>query len=418
MVVKKADMGAARFSKTEIRKESAHFAKRWQTTTSEAGEKQTFWNEFFNLFGVDKKVKAAFEALGKRASTGGRGSIDLIYPNQMAVEHKSKGKDLEQALGQLMDYLPEMVSESITPWLLVVSDFETIKWLNTLNHQEGEFRLSELPNNLHIFWWLAGHESPNESFKNEEECNFKATDIMASLHDSLSDSGYPEEDRRIWMTRILFCMFADDTGIWDRALFHAFIAHSTKDDGSDLGPRVAEIFQTLNTPDSKRSKLLTEEMRDFSYINGDLFEEQISIPACDRDIRDNLLRACQFNWASISPAIFGSMFQNVMTKEERRSLGAHYTEESKILRVINPLCIDDLKSKLDQCNSLEKLLAFHEKLSSLKFLDPACGCGNFLIITYREIRKIEASLIEKIQKEEYKRSQRTKKKRLSPGQFV
>ena len=411
-------MRTADTSKGTIRQNSLAFAERWASATSEQAERQTFWNELLSVFGIDRKEVAAFEALASRASTGNHGWVDLIYPNQMAVEHKSAGEDLDKAMDQLFDYLPRLIHDSITPWLLVVCDFGNFKWKNLANNTSGEFTLSALADNIHLFWWMAGHESPIEAFKSEEACNLKATEIMADLHDELKNTGYSEMDRKAWMTRILFCMFADDTDIWDRAAFHAYVAHQTREDGSDLGSKLAEIFQILDTPLTQRSSLLTEELNAFTYINGDLFSEVIRIPACNSKIRSALLKACQFNWEAISPAIFGSMFQNVMLGIERRKLGAHYTEENKIMRAIEELFLDELMVELEKCKTLTQLRRFHEKLASLTFFDPACGCGNFLVITYREIRRLEHLCIGKIIEREIREAATTRRRRLAEGQFA
>lgn len=410
-------MTTADSSKSTIREAARAFAHRWLGTSREQAEKQTFWNELLAVFGIDRRQVAAFEALASRASTGNIGWVDLLYPNQMAVEHKSAGEDLDEAMDQLFDYLPRLVHKSITPWLLVVCDFSRFKWRNLVDNTNGEFLLDELSENVHIFWWMAGHESPIEAFESEEDCNQKATDIMAVLHDSLRDAGYPEADRRAWLTRVLFCMFADDTDVWDRAAFHAFIAHQTREDGSDLGSRLAEVFQVLDTPESNRSNLLSEELQMFSYINGDLFSDHIRIPSCNETIRSALLKACRFNWAAISPAIFGSMFQSVMLDQERREIGAHYTEEDKILRLIRPLFLDDLEAELNSCVTLQSLRGFHERLSSFTFFDPACGCGNFLVVAYRELRRIETVLIQRIQDREVRETAASRRQRLSPGQL-
>ena len=385
----------AEISKNTIRARAAAFVTRWEGTTGEQAEKQTFWNEFFAVFGIDRKAVGKFEALAERASTGNTGWIDFLYPNEMAVEHKSAGRNLDQAMDQLLDYLPS-IHTSITPWLLVVSDFGLFKWRNLNDQSQGAFTLAELPDNLHLFWWMAGHETPDEAFATEEDVNLSATERMAVLHDALKASGYPEGARREWMTRILFCLFADDTEVWDRAAFHTFIAHQTRVDGSDLGSRLAELFQVLNQAPEHRPMLLNEDLAAFTYINGDLFGTSLPIAACDESIRTALLIACGFNWAKISPAIFGSMFQNVMTATERRQLGAHYTTEQNILRTIRPLFLDALEVELAAATTVAKLEAFHTKLAELRFFDPACGCGNFLVITYREIRRLETVTLRRL----------------------
>jgi hypothetical protein len=379
-------------SKSAIRARVVAFAKRWEGTTSESAEKQTFWNELMALFGVDRRQVATFEELAKRASTGNVGWIDFLYPGQMAVEHKSKGSDLDKAMGQLLDYLPAL-HKSEFPWLLVVSDFDHFVWKNLETGADGEFDLVDFPHNIEIFWWMAGHGKPQEHYENEEAANLKATSLMAALHDGVKATGYDDHALREWLTRIMFCLFADDTDVWERALFHTYLARHTTTDGVNLGPTLSYIFQILDTSPEKRPPGLDDDLSAFSYINGDLFSTTLPIATCDEDLRNALLEACQFDWSVISPAIFGSMFQNVMTAQERRGLGAHYTTEANILRTIRPLFLDNLERELKQATSRPLLQQFHDKLSTLTFLDPACGCGNFLVIAYREIRRLETETL-------------------------
>lgn len=394
-------------SKAQIRRRAGEFASRWADATSESAEKQTFWNEFFAVFGIERRQVAAFEQIAERASTGGKGFIDVLFPGQMAVEHKSAQKDLDVAMEQAVDYLPAL-TKAEHPWLVVVCDFECFKWRNLDSGASGEFSLADLASNLHLFWWMAGHGKPGETFANAEDVNLKATALMAALHDELRAAGYDEHALREWMTRVLFCLFADDTDVWDRAAFHAYIARNTRIDGHDLGPVLAHIFQVLNEPEDKRQTNLDEDLAQFTYINGDLFENTLPIPATTAATRAALLEACKFDWAKISPAIFGSMFQNVMEPAERRQLGAHYTTEQNILRTIRPLFLDDLEAELAAATSRRKLLAFHDKLAALKLFDPACGCGNFLVIAYREIRRLETEVLRRLAQTQQSGARRTR----------
>lgn len=402
-------------SKAQIRRRAGEFASRWAGATSEAAEKQTFWNDFFAIFGIERRQVAAFEQIAERASTGGKGFIDVLFPGQMAVEHKSAQKDLDAAMEQAVDYLPAL-SKAEHPWLVVVCDFDCFKWRNLDSGESGEFSLAELTANLNLFWWMAGHGRPGETFANAEDVNLKATALMAALHDELRAAGYDEHALREWMTRVLFCLFADDTDVWDRAAFHAYIARNTRVDGHDLGSVLAHIFQVLNEPEDKRQTNLDEDLAQFTYINGDLFDRVLPIPATTAATRDALLQACTFDWAKISPAIFGSMFQNVMQAAERRQLGAHYTTEENILRTIRPLFLDALEAELASCKTRAKLNAFHEKLASLTFFDPACGCGNFLVIAYREIRRLETETLRRLSEMEKHATVGKGKRRFEGGQ--
>jgi hypothetical protein len=225
---------------------------------------------------------------------------------------------------------------------------------------------------------------------------------MGALHDALEASGYTGHDLERFLVRLLFCLFADDTGIFYPAdIFEQFIAN-TREDGADLGPTLGALFQILDTDEDKRARTLSAELAQFPYVNGDLFRETLRLPSFNRDMREKLLAARGFKWGEISPAIFGSLFQSVMDKAERRKSGGHYTSEKNILKVIEPLFMDDLKSEFERLKARrdtgrnKALEDFHEKLATLKFFDPACGCGNFLVIAYRELRELETSLLREL----------------------
>ena len=220
---------------------------------------------------------------------------------------------------------------------------------------------------------------------------------MGKLHDQLKESGYEGHPLEVFLVRLLFCLFADDTGIFEKDTFKEFIEVKTNEDGSDLGAWLAQYFQVLNTPTENRLKNLDEHLVAFPYVNGKLFEEALPIAAFNSRMREILLECSSLDWGKISPAIFGSMFQSVMNPEERRNLGAHYTSEKNILKLIKPLFLDELHAEFQKVKSNKnRLKEFHQKLASLKFLDPACGCGNFLIITYRELRILELEVLKEL----------------------
>lgn len=395
------ESATAHASKANIRAAAVQFAHNWREARSEQAERQSFWNAFFQIFGVDRRQVAAFERLAERASTGNRGWIDMLNPGQMAVEHKSAGEDLDDAMGQLIDYLPSLTKAEM-PWLLVVCDFQRFKWENLDTGEQGQFSLSELPEHLDLFWWIGGYNRPHQQFGSDEEANLAATQLLANVHDQLAEHGYPAEDLREWMTRVLFVLFADDSGVWDRAAFHTYIALHTKPDGSDLGQTIALIFEVLNTPPDRRQKNLDEDLAALTYVNGDIFAKRLAIPICDKDTRDALLWASVFNWSVISPAIFGSLFQNVMEPAERRQLGAHYTTEENILRTIRPLFLDALEADLRAAKTKPALRRFVDRLGEIHMLDPACGCGNFLVIAYRELRRLETEALRRLRQRDRK----------------
>jgi hypothetical protein len=225
---------------------------------------------------------------------------------------------------------------------------------------------------------------------------------MGDLHDALEAGGYTGHNLERFLVRILFCLFAEDTGIFERESFHLFIENRTKEDGSDLGQCLARLFEILNTPPEKRQKNLDETLAQFPYVNGDLFSEHLGFADFNRDMRNALLACTRKDWSRISPAIFGSLFQSIMDDKKRRQIGAHYTSERDILKVIRSLFLDELRvefenRKADRSTGRRaRLEEFHQKLCKLTFFDPACGCGNFLVIGYRELRQLELETLKEL----------------------
>ena len=393
----------ALLSWNEIKDRALKFTKEWEGESRERAEKDTFWNDFFNVFGISRRRFATFEEPIKKLNNK-QGFIDLFWKGTLLVEHKSKGRNLDAAFEQATNYF-HGIKEHDLPKYVLVSDFENFKLYDLDDKKEYEFGIKDFYKNIKLFGFIAGYQK--RTFKDEDPVNIKAAELMGKLHDQLEESGYEGHPLEVFLVRLLFCLFADDTGIFEKDTFKEFIEVKTNEDGSDLGAWLAQYFQVLNTPNDKRLKNLDEHLAGFPYVNGKLFEEPLPIAAFNSRLREILLECCVMDWGKISPAIFGSMFQSVMNPEERRNLGAHYTSEKNILKLIKPLFLDDLWGEFEKIKTAPKinkaeLLRFHEKLGSLKFLDPACGCGNFLIITYRELRIIEIEVIklilEKIQK--------------------
>lgn len=375
----------------EIRDRATRFVSDWKDASSEQADAQTFWNEFLAVFGLDRKRIASFEHNVKKAS-GAAGRIDLFWQGMLIAEHKSLGKDLDSAFSQATDYFPGL-SDAELPRFVIVSDFARIRVRNMETGEEVEIALEDLPKSLSVFAFIAGYEA--RPFRQQDPVNIEAAELLAELHDTLLDVGYEGHQLEVYLVRILFCLFADDTGIFmPRSAFEDFIRTRTNEDGSDLGPRLNQLFQTLNTPPDRRPKNLDEVVALFPYINGKLFEEHLHQASFDSAMRESLLACCELDWGAISPAIFGSLFQGIMDDTLRRNLGAHYTSEQNILKVIGPLFMDDLHSEFKRVlRQPAKLKAFHEKLGQLQFFDPACGCGNFLVISYRELRLLELEVI-------------------------
>jgi len=379
----------------EIRSNATAFAQKWAEETDENAGAQLFWRDFLAIFGVDVRRVGTFEARATRTSTSGRGRIDLLWPGTLAVEHKSAGMDLARAEAQAIDYLDSLEGERF-PGVVLASDFAHIR----IRDLGGDnipftFELKDLVKEIDRFGFIAGYKRRDFSTAQEEQANIKAARLMGRLYEQLSKNGYEGHDASVFLTRLLFLLFGDDTGMWEKGLFSEYLETRTQPDGSDTGGQIAVLFQTLDR--RARPDALDELLRRFPYVNGGLFHDSIDIPAFDREMRDELIACADFDWGSISPAIFGSMFQAVKSKEARRELGEHYTTETNILKVIKPLFLDDLQEQFDAArDSKIKLGKLRAKLGTLRYMDPACGCGNFLVVAYRELRALELDILRRL----------------------
>lgn len=373
----------------EIESNAIGFARTWKDCAGdERQEAQTFEKDFMSIFGVD--WHEGLHEHQVRDMQGKIGYIDYLLPGRILIEMKSKGESLTRAYNQGYDYVRSLKPDEY-PELLMVSDFDYIQVTNLSTMQTfKKFKISQLKNHIRMFGKLAGYNS-EVTFTTDIQVNTDASYKMAKLHDILKENGYEGEALEIYLVRLLFCLFADCTGIFDKGSFESYISNS-KEDGSDLSSRIMLLFDTLNT--NKRMATLPDELKTFRFINGDLFSKQLPPAYFDRKMRDILLECCNFDWSYISPAIFGAMFQGVMDEQKRREMGAHYTSEENILRLVKPLFLDELWDEFEKSKSTKaELEEFHNKLTTLKFLDPACGCGNFLIITYRELRLLEFEVL-------------------------
>jgi hypothetical protein len=389
----------------EIKTRGAAFVNDWKDASDERAEAQTFWNEFLNVFGISRRRVASFEEFVRKRE-GDSGFIDLFWPGVLVAEHKSRGKDLDAAFDQAIDYFPGLDDDQL-PRYVIVSDFERIRLRDLEDGDQTEFALTNLLDYIELFGFIAGYEK--RSYDEQDPVNVDAAAKMGVLHDELEEAGYTGHDLEVFLVRLLFCLFAEDTGIFTpRAVFQDYIENRTSEDGADLGPKLGSFFEVLNTPVDDRQGTLDEQLRDFPYVNGPLFKERLRTAHFDSSMRQQLLDACALDWGAISPAIFGAMFQGAMDPKERRQLGAHYTSEENIKKLVGPLFIDELWQEFERIkkrNSKPQLEEFHEKLADIKLLDPACGCGNFLVIAYRELRRLEIEVIREIYSDQLEKGQ-------------
>jgi hypothetical protein len=393
---------AALLSWNEIKARAHTFVREWEGEQRERAEAQSFWNQFFNIFGITRRRVVTFERHVQRySSRSGWGRIDAFWPGTILIEHKSRGEDLDAAFWQATDYFAGILERDL-PRVVLVCDFERFRYHDLETGTRREFELAGLPENVELFGFIAGYE--RRKVREELPANRKAAELMGKIHDALDDAGYRGHALEVLLVRLMFCLFSEDTGIFEKGIFQEFLETRSAEDGSDLGPRLTQLFDVLDTPENQRMTTLDDSLKIFPYINGQLFTERLPMPAFDRGMRDQILNACGFQWSSISPAIFGAMFQSIMNRMERRNLGAHYTPESSILKVIGPLFLDALHAEFNTIKALrvgrlQRLERFHEKLARLVLFDPACGCGNFLVVAYREIRFLEVELIRELMAE-------------------
>ncbi len=388
-----------RLSWNEVRVRAATFADEWSNAVRETSETHSFYNAFFRVFGVERRSVARYEEHVAKLDNSS-GFIDLFWPGVLIVEQKSAGRDLSKAYGQAGEYF-DALKERDRPRFILVSDFQTFELHDLDERTEVRFSLKELPAHVEYFGFILGVQK--RTFRDQDPANIKAAELVGRLHDALHAANYRGHDLERFLVRIVFCLFADDTGIFEpRDIFLEFIETRTSEDGADLGPWLRQLFEVLNSPEDERSPLLDEDLARFPYVNGDLFREHLRTPSFNASMREALLDVCRFDWSNISPAIFGALFQSVMEPEQRRAQGAHYTTEKNILKVIEPLFMDDLRGEFERLKSRKDsrrhadLRRFQEKLGRMRFFDPACGCGNFLIIAYRELRQLEIEVLKEI----------------------
>ena len=380
----------------EIQARAIKFSKAWKAASRERAQFQDWARALLGVFGVtgyvgefDRPIKVG----PKRTNY-----IDFYWEGHIAIEMKSKGKRLDEAFEQLRGYMDNLPEGHSPPPLWMVSDFESIRLYYPETGQAITFGADKLRKHLKRFANIAGYAL--EPLKEEKNAaDVQAAEKMSKLFDDMQEHNYTGHGLEVYLARLLFCLFANDTGIFPQDSFHDYIK-ATAENGSDQDAQLARLFQDLNDPKEERAKGFGIsngfDRAEFRYINGKLFEENLRLPRFNKKMRQTLLDCLEFDWSQISPAIFGSMFQGIMDKEHRREIGAHYTSEENIKKLIGPLFMDSLWkefNKIKQKRNYATLSSFHDRISRLKFLDPACGCGNFLAISYQELRQLEIEVI-------------------------
>jgi hypothetical protein len=303
-------------------------------------------------------------------------------------------------LHELIDLL--RVEDKITrhaPRFIIVTDYKSLLARDTKTNETLDIEILEVPRYFDFFLPLAGMEKAQH--QSENPADVRAAERMGKLYDEIrkdnpTDSKENVHDLNIFLTRLLFCYFAEDTSIFEQSQFtHSIINHS-QEDGSDLHTHFDRLFQVMNTPDAQRGNI-PAFLNSFPYVNGGLFRNQHAIPQFSRKSRTAIIESGELDWSAINPDIFGSMIQAVITPEHRGGLGMHYTSVPNILKVIEPLFLNDFYEEFETAKGNPKRLRqLLNRIWNTKFFDPACGSGNFLIITYKELRKLEMKIFKEL----------------------
>ncbi|MEV8220227.1 DNA methyltransferase [Microbacterium sp. NPDC077391] len=381
------------------RKAAKQFATKWAAVKNEKQYAQSFWSDFFHaVIGVEDLLVAGieFEHPVRSVATKTIQFIDVLWGGVVLIEHKSAGKSLDNAEKQARDYLVSLPIAERPPFL-IVSDFAHIRIVDVWQNTAYEFHLSELPQQLPRVDAVFTNYSKKATI-NEVVADRKAANLMGDLYETFEAAGYTGHDVSVFLVRILFLLFGDDTDMWKKKGRFQEVVEATKGDGSDLGATLQQLFYVLgheNRPPATPAELLA-----FPYVNGGLFDSKDDLPffSFTPEMRTALLRACAYDWSEISPAVFGAMFQTVKSKDDRRELGEHYTSEANILKLIRPLFLDDYLERLRKAwLSPKELRDLRRSLGERNYLDPACGSGNFLIVAYKRLRDIELKILARIQ---------------------
>lgn len=412
-------------SLNEIRARVAKFVLDYKDVRGEKQSTSDFWKAFMRCYGVEDSYLhgVTFEYEARRSDTGGRGYIDVLMPGQYMIEQKSEGKisrprgnEQSNAEQQARAYLTGgSLTPSQMPRYVLTSDFATIQITDLSMRRTAPQRTTtlatrDLVDHVETFLFLSGHDPAALIAEEQAEASIQAARLMGDLYAALTgdddtdgtvvkDADDEDDDTMeasVLLTRLLFLMFGDDANLWQKGLFQQFIERRTARDGSDLGAQLTALFDVLNKPRNKRDRRTDAAMNAFPHVNGDLFHGRADVTFFDTSMRDALLAACRFDWSRISPAVFGSLFQTVKSKAARRGDGEHYTSEENILKTLRPMFLDDLRARLDAADSKPALRALQNELSTYRYIDPACGCGNFLIVAYREMRALELDLLRRL----------------------
>lgn len=410
---------ATKISEQEKKRAAKEFAAFWKGKGYEKGESQKFWMELLGqVYGVDNP--SHFIVFEDQVHLDHTSFIDGYIPEtKVLIEQKGLGKDLRKPIKQsdgtrltpfqqAKRYSAELPYSKKPRWIVTCNFSEFLVYdMENPNAEPEQILLKDLPKEHYRLNFLTDVKS--EHIKREMEVSIKAGELVGKIYDALRkqyrepDSPESLKSLNILCVRLVFCLYAEDADVFNRLLFYNYL-DSYKP--NHLRAALLDLFKVLNTPEEERSPYLDEELAAFPYVNGGLFaEEDIEIPQFTEEIKQLLMKdaSADFDWSEISPTIFGAVFESTLNPETRRKGGMHYTSIENIHKVIDPLFLNDLRDELEEIKLLkqnnvkkDKLDKYREKLASLKFLDPACGSGNFLTETYISLRMLENEAIKEV----------------------
>ena len=403
-------------TETDRKKAAKAFAEYWKDRGDEKSDSQSFWLALVrDVLGVSEPEK--FILFEERVKLDHTSFIDGHIPStHILIEQKKKGLNLRSPIRQSDGTLLNPFQQA-QRYSAALPYSQRPRWIITCNFEEfliydmekptGEpesILLKDLAKEYYRLQFLV--EEKNELLHREEQISIQAGELVGKLYDAILKQYVDPTDKKtlhslnILCVRIVFCLYAEDSGIFGEHLkFHNYIKKIAEKDVDDVREALIKLFRVLDQPLDKRDPYLKADLASFPYVNGGLFaDENIEIPNFTQDIVDLLLRKASenFDWSQISPTIFGAVFESTLNPETRRSGGMHYTSIENIHKVIDPLFLDELREEFEQIKALkvpkirnDKADAFRKKLSKLTFFDPACGSGNFLTETYISLRRLE-----------------------------
>lgn len=394
---------------------AAAFSERWKGRGYERGESQAFWIDLLtNVFGIETPSDG-FILFEDHRMVDASNFIDGRIPStKVLIEQKSLGKDLRKGIlqsdGSMLNpfqqarrYVVSLPLSEHPRWIVTCNFSEFLVYdMERPNGEPEQILLENLGKEYYRLMFLV--DAKNEHLSKEMQVSMQAGEIVGRIYEALLKAyGDDSPETLRWLNilcvRIVFCLYAEDAGVFAHDQFHNYLSRF---DAEGMRTAFLQLFETLNKPIDQRSRFLRDDLKAFPYTNGGLFEEEIEIPQFTEELRQAIIQnaSLDFDWSEISPTIFGAVFESTLNPQTRRSGGMHYTSIENIHKVIDPLFLNDLRRELDEIleekvekQRQRKLQAYQDRLASLTFLDPACGSGNFLTETYLSLRRLENEAI-------------------------